>query len=133
MTAVMLLAAGCFSPSNTIITEFDSTGKICRKTETRESVIRSLTDSTRHKTIIAFESGWTAYLSVSMATLEDPTPVGKIFAGKADKAVFSILPEQQHWDGIAKAILATKQDIAISASGITTSSDVTAIKAKTSP
>ena len=130
--AVSLLGTGCFSPSNTIVTEYDAAGNMIRKTETQKSVIEALTESTKNKTVIAFESGWTAYLSISMATAEDPTPAGKIFAGKADKAVFSIMRDQQNWDGIAKAILATKQDITISATGITNTSSNTKT-AKTSP
>ena len=128
--AVMLLGAGCFSPSNTVVTEFDSAGNITRRTETHESVLKSLTESTKNKTVIAWESGWMAYISLAMATADDQTPHAKMFAGKADKGVFSIQKDQKNWDGIAKAILATKQDINVSSSGISSTSSTSAASEK---
>lgn len=128
--AVMLLGAGCFSPSNTVVTEFDAAGNITRRTETHENVLKSLTESTKKKTVIAWESGWMGYISLAMATADDQTPHAKMFAGKADKGVFSILQDQKNWDGIAKAILATKQDINISHTGISSTSSTSAASEK---
>ena len=73
ITAALL--TGCAS---TTITEFDAAGKITKKTETSQSVIGTLTSSTQNKTVIMWEDGWTAYISGSTGTTEDPTPHGKI-------------------------------------------------------
>lgn len=80
--------------------------------------------------VIAWESGWMGYISLAMATADDQTPHAKMFAGKADKGVFSILQDQKNWDGIAKAILATKQDINISHTGISSTSSTSAASEK---
>lgn len=111
--------AGCSSLSNrSIITEYTPEGKISRVTETNESVITRITESTKSKTVIAWESGWMAYLSASTATTQDPTPTVKMFAGKSDKGAISALPNQADWEGISKAIVATKQELKLTAAGI---------------
>lgn len=116
---------GCLSPTQSTITEFDREGRIIKTTVSSESVIKTLTDSTGNKTVIAWESGWMAYISMSTATTEDPTPTVKMFAGKADKGLISALPGQKNWNGIAQAILATKQDLMITTEGFSNTSSTT--------
>lgn len=114
-----LFVTGCSSLSNrSIVTEYTSDGKISRVTETNESVITRITESTKSKTVIAWESGWMAYLSASTATTQDPTPTVKMFAGKSDKGAISALPNQADWEGISKAIVATKQELTLTPTGI---------------
>lgn len=113
----LILCCGC-SSTKAIITEYDSTGKIVKKTETSTSIVSEVVASTKGKTVIAWESGWAAYISVSTATQQDPTPTGKMFAGKTDKGLISTLPDQQNWEGIAAAINATKYELNVNASGI---------------
>jgi hypothetical protein len=120
--ALSFFLTGCFSATKSTITEYREDGSIAKVTQSGESVIKTLTESTRKKTVIAWESGWLAYISVSAATLEDPTPTVKLFAGKSDKGAISALPNQKNWDGIAKTILATKQDLSVTADGITNTS-----------
>ena len=116
--ASVFALTGCTSTHSTI-TEYDSSGNIIKTTETSESVIRTVTDSTRNKTVVAWEDGWAAYISASSGTTEDPTPHGKIFAGKVNKGALSILPDQQNLPGIARIIQATKSDIEIGLDGLT--------------
>ena len=111
--AVAFIAAGCASTTTTI-TEFDADGNVIRTTETSESVIKTVVASTQGKSVLAWEDGWAAYLSVSSGTLEDPTPHGKMFAGKTNRGALSLLPNQQGLPGIARIIQATKSDISAS-------------------
>ena len=111
--AGLLLAAGCAS-THTTITEFDAAGNVIRTTETSESVIKTVTDSTQNKSVLIWEDGWAAYISASSGTVEDPTPHGKIFCGKVNKGALSLLPNQQGLPGIARIIQATKSDISAS-------------------
>lgn len=116
----LLAVTGCASTKSTI-KEYDSAGKLTRETVTSESIVKTLTDSTRNKTVIAWENGWAAYLSVSTATQEDPTPTAKIFAGKTAKGVMSILPGATI-TGAAEVIAATREDLSVSTSGVSSSS-----------
>ena len=79
--AYVFVLTGCTSTRSTI-TEYDSSGNIVKTTETSESVIKTVTASTQNKTVVMWEDGWAAYISASSGTTEDPTPHGKIFAGK---------------------------------------------------
>ena len=82
-------------------------------------MIKTVTASTQGKTVVMWEDGWAAYISASSGTTEDPTPHGKIFAGKVNKGAVSILPDQQNLPGIARIIQATKSDIEIGLGGLT--------------
>ena len=120
IAAIAVIAAvmtGCTS-TESVITEFDAAGKITRRTETSESVIKTISKGTANKSVIIWEDGWAGYISVSAGTIEDPTPHGKIFAGKTNKGWVSILPNQQNLAEIAKIIKATKSDVAVSLKGI---------------
>ena len=108
-----LLLSGCAATRSTI-TEYDAAGNILKKTETSESIIATVTKSTQGKTVVMWEDGWTGYISISSGTTEDPTPHGKIFAGKVNKGAISILPNQTGLPGIAKIIQATKSDDSVS-------------------
>lgn len=111
-----LTATGCTS-TQSIIKEYDADGRLVKQTETSESVVSSLTKSTQNKTVIAWESGWSAYMSCSAATLETPTPTFKMGAGKIDSGVISALPETT-WEGLPEVIAATRQDLVINSDGI---------------
>lgn len=116
--ALAALLSGCLAATRSIVTEYDKDGKVCRVTETSESVVASITKSTAGKTVVAWESGWAAYISASTATLEEPTPTVRMFAGKTDKGVISALPGQQDWTGIARTVTATKYALEVSPNGV---------------
>lgn len=115
--AVAFICAGCLAPTQSTVKEYDAAGKLVKETITSESVVSSLTESTKDKTIILWESGWAAYLSASTATMENPTPTVKMFAGKTDRGLISALKGQK-FDGMAEVINATKYDLSVSADGI---------------
>lgn len=118
---VIMVLTGCTSTRSTI-TEYDNAGNMTRKTETSESVIKTVTTATENKTVVMWEDGWAGYISMSAGTADDPTPHGKIFAGKTNKGWISVLPNQQGLPGIAKIIQATKSDVTVSLDGITSTS-----------
>ncbi len=106
---LLALCAGCFAPTQSTVREFDiETGAMIRETVSSESVVKNITEATQNKTIIAFDDGWAAYISVSMATLENPTPTGKMFAGSTAHSYLSIHKDQQNMDGIASIIQAIR-------------------------
>ena len=115
---------GCASTHSTV-TEFDSAGNIVKQLESSESVIKTVMESTANKSVIIWEDGWAGYISISSGTIEDPTPHGKIYAGKTNKGWISLLPDQRGTGNISKIIQATKSDVAISLEGITSSSSST--------
>ena len=105
--------SACTSTTSTIL-EYDETGNLVKRTESSESVIKTVTDSTKNKSVIVWEDGWAAYISVSSGTA---------VAGKVNKGAISILPDQTALPGIAKIIQATKSDISASLTeGITSMS-----------
>lgn len=124
LAAALLVLTGCASTRSTI-TEYDATGNIVKTTETSESVIKTVTASTQSKTVVMWEDGWAAYISASSGTTEDPTPHGKIFAGKTNKGAISVLPDQQNLPGIAQIVQATKSDVAIGFDGLSATSSQT--------
>ncbi len=131
LAVALFLLTGCAATRSTI-TEYDASGNILRKTETSESVISSVTKSTQNKSVIIWEDGWAGYISVSSGTLDDPTPHGRIFAGKVNKGAVSLLPNQSGLPGIAKIIQATKSDLSVGLDGAASeSSEITAGNAKT--
>ena len=111
--ALGVLLSACASTSSTIL-EYDASGKVVKRTETSESVIKTVTDSTKNKSVVVWEDGWAAYISVSSGTTEDPTPHGKIFMGKVNKGAISLLPNQNGLPGISRIIQATKNDVSAS-------------------
>ena len=119
--AALFVLTGCAATKSTI-TEYDASGNILKKTETSESVISSVTKSTQNKSVIIWEDGWAGYISVSSGTLDDPTPHGRIFAGKINKGAVSLLPNQSGLPGIAKIIQATKSDLSVGLDGATAES-----------
>lgn len=122
LTATICLLSGC-TATRSIITEYDTEGKVVKKTESSESVIHTVTKSTQNKSVVMWEDGWAAYISVSSGTVEDPTPHGKIFAGKVNKGAISILPNQTGLSGIARIVQSTKSDLDVSlVDGVNTSS-----------
>lgn len=112
-----LVFTGCTATQSTV-TEFDKDGKVVKTTVTSESVVSTLTKSTKDKTVIAWESGWAAYISASAATQEDPTPTVKMFAGKTDKGIISAHKDQQGWDKLPDVIRATKYELQLTAEGM---------------
>ena len=121
LAITLFMLTGCAATRSTI-TEYDASGNILKKTETSESVISSVTKSTQNKSVIIWEDGWAGYISVSSGTMDDPTPHGRIFAGKINKGAVSLLPNQSGLPGIAKIIQATKSDLSVGLDGATAES-----------
>lgn len=117
---IVVCCAGCLAPTQSTVKEYDADGKISKETVTSESVVSTLTKSTKDKTIIVWESGWAAYISASTATQEDPTPTLKMFVGKTDKGIISAHKDQKTFDKIPEVIKATKYDLKVTGTGVDT-------------
>ena len=114
--AATFLLTGCLSPTANKVTEYDSAGNIVKVTETTESVVTSLMESTKDKTVIAWDNSFLAYLSASTATVDDPTPTLKMGIGKSDKGLLSIKHESFSPEAIIEA--ARAGDLTFSATGM---------------
>ena len=57
--ALGVLLSACASTGSTIYT-YDSEGRVTQKTVTSESVIKTVTDSTKNKSVVMWEDGWAA-------------------------------------------------------------------------
>ena len=121
LSAVMTVLSGCASTSSTVF-EFDPDGKVVKETRTTESVMQTLINSTKNKSVVLWEDSLTAYMSVSGGTVDDPTPHGKIFAGKVNRGAVTLLPEQEDVANIAKVIHATKSDVELTFDKVLSSS-----------
>ena len=127
--AVAFICTGCLAPTQSTVKEYDADGKLVKETITSESVVSSLTESTKDKTVILWESGWAAYMSASTATMENPTPTVKMFAGKTDRGLISALPKQ-NFEKIPEVINATKYELSVTASGVKNTGSAPATESK---
>ena len=122
MAGVLLLLAGCFSPARTTVTEYDGSGNRIKVTETSESVVKSITASTKDKLVLVWDNSFLAYISATAANAEEPTPALKLGVGKADKGLFTA-PAGTDPAAIAKVVEVTRAaDIAVSAQGVSAAS-----------
>ena len=110
------LLSGC-AGTRSVVREYDASGNLLRECETSESLVASITESTKGKTVIVWQSGWTAYLSCSAATAEEPTPTFKMGAGKVDSGLISALPGTD-WCGLPEVIAATRRELRVSPEGV---------------
>lgn len=108
---------GCLSPTQATITEYGADGKIVKETVTSESVIKSVTDSTKDKSVIVWESGWIAYMSATTATAENPSPTFKLGAGKVDKGAITLHKDHKDFP-VADIIKATRSELEVSTTGV---------------
>lgn len=116
----LTLLTGCFTGTTSTVTEYDiSTGKITKVTNTGESVIKSVANSTKDKSVITWESGWLAYISASTSTAEDPTPTFKMGVGKTDKGAITIHQKHKNIASVLPAVIqATRDNLTVSPDGI---------------
>ena len=116
----MVLLTGCVTHS--VVTTYDKDGKIVTVTDASSDVVDKITKSTGDKSLFVKKSGWAAYLSVSMSTTDDPTPTGKIWAGKVDNIYISLHKDQDKisYDNLAKVIQAMESNLTVTAPGVGT-------------
>lgn len=116
------VSSGCFSPTENTVIEFDNDGRITKKTITSESVVASVINSTKNKTVFAWDNSFLAYFSASTSTTEDPTPTVKMGLGRSDKGVLTLMPGQSLEHAAALVRSAREGHISVSDQGITSSS-----------
>lgn len=121
--AIALATTGCFSPTQSTITEFSADGKkIVKQTITSESVIKSVVESTKDKSVFTWESGWVAYLHATAATAENPSPTFKLGAGKIDKGAITLHKDHKEIS-IPEVIKATRSELEVTTTGVTESKE----------
>ena len=112
---------GCLSSTASTVTEYNAEGKVVKITQNSESILKSITESTKDKTCIVWESGWLAYISASTATTDDPTPTVKMGVGKVDKGAISLHKDHKDLQNNLPAVIhATRDDLSVSVDGVTT-------------
>ena len=115
----LVLLTGCFTPTSATVTEYNADGKIWKVTQTGESVIKSITESTKDKTVITWESGWLAYISASTATAEEPTPTFKMGVGKTDKGAITLHKDHKELQTVLPGVIqATRENLTVSTTGL---------------
>ena len=116
-TCMTLFLTACFAPTQTTISQYDAQGKLVKTTVTSQSVIKSVVESTKDKSLITWQSGWAAYMSASTATTEDPMPTIKMGAGKIDKGMITL--HKDHKDlKVEQIIKATRSQLTVSSTGV---------------
>ncbi|MDD3118366.1 MAG: hypothetical protein PHQ27_04255 [Victivallales bacterium] len=136
-----LVLAGCTSTQT--IQEIDpATGKVVKITTITESDVAKLVESTKNKSIIAWDTGWLAGIKyTSTPTTDNPTFFGfEALGGKQHKGYMSIKAGDANalsartWEGIAKVIQATDNStLTLSTSGITESKTAAASQCPSPP
>ena len=117
LALTVFILSGC---STITVQEFDKdTGTLTKETVTKNTTVATIVTSTKDKSIFVYSSGWMIWLEVSPATLEDPTPHGKIIAGNLDKGLILLHKDQKSIEGLDKVILATRSNLSVSATGAT--------------
>lgn len=112
-----LFLTACFAPTQTTVSEYNAEGKLVKTTVTSQSVIKSVVESTKDKSLITWQSGWAAYMSASTATTEDPTPTFKIGAGKIDKGMITL--HKDHKDlNVPEIIKSTRSQLTVATTGV---------------
>lgn len=134
---ICFLVSGCLTgttETSTTITEFDTNGKVTKTTVTNastESIVSSVMESTKEKSLVVWDNSFKAYLSVSWGDTSTPTPHVDMGIGKNDKGYFSLHKNHDAEYGERMIQAARAQEITISTTGIETSSGKEANKEQT--
>lgn len=134
---ICFLVSGCLTgttETTTTITEFDTDGKVTKTTVTNastESIVSSVMESTKEKSLVIWDNSFKAYLSVSWGDTSTPTPHVDMGIGKNDKGYFSLHKNHGAEYGERMIQAARAQEITISNTGIETSSGKGANKEQT--
>lgn len=134
--ASVIVMTGCLSPTQTKITEFDpATGKQVKETTTSESVLKTLTESTKGKLVLINNQSWTGgvYFVPPASDAENAAGVLKAAITKRDFTMLTVPMEAINSataigaiNGLAGMVAAGRAgDIGITSSGISASAPAT--------
>lgn len=132
LVASVIVMTGCLSPTQTQIKEFDPvTGKQIKETTTSESVIKTVTESTKNKLVLISNQSWTGgvYFVPPASDAENAAGVVKAAVMKSDFTMLSIPMEAVNSataigaiSGLASMVAAGRAgDIGVTTSGISAS------------
>lgn len=118
----LIVLSGCLSSTRSSYRVYDEEGRLVVSGESTESVVSSITKSLEDKTVVVYESGWSAYVSCSPGTSDDPTPHVKLYAGKRDRGYVST-PHEKAAVTIPDIIRASRSDLKVGFSGVSSTGD----------
>ncbi len=83
---------GCLAPTQSTITEYRDDGTVERVTVTSESVVKTVTESTKLKTVVAWNNSWLigAIIVPPASSAENPAGAVKFLAGKNDEGAATL-------------------------------------------
>ncbi len=94
--------------SYTTIEEIDrDTGKVIKRTVTKESMPKAIVTSTQDKTVLLYRRGITVGLIATVFSEDNPVPVLKLVYNKDDEGYIGIHKDQRNLDGVAEIIKAS--------------------------
>ncbi len=88
----MLSLAGCLAPTLSTIREYNAGGELVRETVTSESILKTVTESTRNKLVFINNQSWVAGLRAVPpgSSIENPAGVFELLAGKCDVTMLTL-------------------------------------------
>lgn len=104
---------GCLAPTQTVVEELDpATGKLTKRTTTSESVVKTVTDSTKDKWLLVSKQGWLGGIRAIPPASAADNPAGclELVAGK-DDTVISTMPMQQITPEVAAVVMGKFFDV----------------------
>lgn len=120
--AALIACTGCLSTTSYTVEELDLQGNVTKRTTTTESVVKTITASTKDKTLIVWFTGTKAGIKASTNQAEDSfMPTVEIDFKSGSGGMASIHKNQQNVDKVALLIQATRQDIDVTATGVSSS------------
>lgn len=125
-TAALALLFACSCMSTSVIYEYDKEGNVIRKTETKESISKVLTNDLKNKTVVQCTNGWGAEVNVGAQLESGMTPSFKMAAGKLNWFYGSFLPSVDA-PSIAGIIQSWHENLNISPAGIVSGPSTTAV------
>ena len=130
----MLCLTGC-AGTWSVVTELDpATGKAVRRTETSESIAKTVVDSTRSKLVLVSKQGWLGGIRAVPpgSSSENPAGVLELMIGKDDTLLLTVPSAQVESPAVAEAVrqfadlvaAARASDLSLTASGVSAKSAV---------
>lgn len=86
--SICVALTGCFTPTQSTISFYDTDGKITKTVYASESLAKTVVDAYKDHSVIWYDNGWHISLAVTMTSTENPFPTFDVSAGKKDKATF---------------------------------------------
>jgi len=129
-----VLLAGC-AGTWSVVEELDpATGEVVRRTETSESIAKTVVDSTKSKLVLVSKQGWLGGIRAVPpgSSTDNPAGVLELMIGKDDTLLLTVPSAQVESPAVAEAVrqfadlvaAARASDLSLTASGVSAKSAV---------